>query len=92
LSGNEEVLRSGIVSIEMRMLWPFCLGRQLDAVAFCQRLVDAGKPKKLALVACMRKLLTIVNTMARTGEPWNANYGFRPPLSTLHEIQSIAHF
>ena len=35
-----------------------------------QRLVDAGKRKKLALVACMRKLLTILNAMLRDGEPW----------------------
>ena len=42
--------------------------------AFYQRLVTAGKPKKLALVACMRKLLTILNTMARTGEPWSPDY------------------
>jgi transposase len=34
--------------------------------AFYQRLITAGKPKKLALVACMRKLLTILNTMIRT--------------------------
>ena len=39
--------------------------------AFYQRLVAAGKPKKLALVACMRKLLTILNTMVRTGTRWN---------------------
>jgi len=38
--------------------------------AFYQRLVAAGKPKKLALVACMRKLLTILNTMVRTRQPW----------------------
>jgi transposase len=38
--------------------------------AFYQRLLAAGKPKKLALVACMRKLLTILNAMARTGERW----------------------
>ena len=34
--------------------------------AFYQRLLQAGKPTTLALVACMRKLLTILNTMART--------------------------
>ena len=39
---------------------------------FYQRLVAAGKPKKLALVACMRKLLTILNTMVRTRTQWNA--------------------
>ena len=38
--------------------------------AFYQRLVDAGKPKKLALVACMRKLLTMLNTIVRTNTPW----------------------
>jgi transposase len=37
---------------------------------FYQRLLAAGKPKKLALVACMRKLLTILNTMLRTQQPW----------------------
>ena len=39
--------------------------------AFYQRLLSAGKPKKLALVACMRKLLTILNTMIRTGQRWS---------------------
>ena len=38
--------------------------------AFYRRLVAAGKPKKLALVACMRKLLTILNVIVRTGQPW----------------------
>lgn len=39
---------------------------------FYLRLVAAGKPKKLALVACMRKLLTILNVMVRTAQPWTA--------------------
>jgi transposase len=39
--------------------------------AFYQRLLAAGKPKKVALVACMRKLLTILNAMVRTGKPWD---------------------
>ena len=38
---------------------------------FYQRLLEAGKPKKLALTACMRKLLTILNSMARTGAHWD---------------------
>lgn len=38
--------------------------------AFYQRLVAAGKPKKVALVAAMRKLLTIINAIFRTGEPY----------------------
>jgi transposase len=40
---------------------------------FYARLVAAGKPKKVALVACMRKLLTILNAMVKVGEPWNAS-------------------
>ena len=39
--------------------------------SFYQRLLAAGKPKKVALVACMRKLLTILNAMVRSGKPWN---------------------
>jgi transposase len=40
---------------------------------FYQRLVHAGKPKKVALTACMRKLLTILNAMARDRTEWNPN-------------------
>ena len=39
--------------------------------SFNQRLLAAGKPKKLALTACMRKLLTILNAMAKSGHRWN---------------------
>jgi transposase len=39
--------------------------------AFYLRLVAAGKPKKVALIACMRKLLTILNAMMRTNTRWN---------------------
>jgi transposase len=39
--------------------------------AFYQRLRGAGKPAKLALTACMRKLLTILNAMLRTGTAWH---------------------
>ncbi|EDT0100702.1 IS110 family transposase [Salmonella enterica] len=42
--------------------------------AFYTRLVAAGKPKKVALVACMRKLLTILNAMLRKNEEWNELY------------------
>lgn len=38
--------------------------------AFYQRLVQRGKPKKLALIAAMRKLLTILNHLVRCGETW----------------------
>ena len=38
--------------------------------AFYQRLPTAGKPKKLALTACMRKLLVILNSMLRHRSAW----------------------
>src|SRR6185436_7791586 len=37
---------------------------------FYQRLLDKGKLKKVALTACMRKLLVILNTMVKTGQDW----------------------
>jgi transposase len=39
--------------------------------AFYERLVAAGKPKKVALTACMRKLLTILNAMLKHGTTWS---------------------
>jgi len=38
--------------------------------AFYQRLCAAGKLKKVALTACMRKLLTILNAMVRSNRRW----------------------
>ena len=39
--------------------------------AFYQRLIAAGKAKKAAITGCMRKLLTILNAMARDRTAWN---------------------
>jgi len=39
--------------------------------AFYQRLLDRNKLKKVAIVACMRKLLTIINVMVRENKVWN---------------------
>ena len=38
--------------------------------AFAQRLAHAGKPFKVVMTACMRKLLTILNAMVRNNELW----------------------
>ena len=37
---------------------------------FYKRLCNAGKPKKVALTACMRKLLVILNSLVKSGQPW----------------------
>lgn len=39
--------------------------------ALAERLTAAGKPFKVMMVACMRKLLVILNTIAATGQAWN---------------------
>jgi transposase len=41
--------------------------------AFAERLKADGKRPKVVLVACMRKLLVILNTMVRNQTPWNTN-------------------
>ena len=41
---------------------------------FYERLLAAGKPKKVALTACSHKLLRILNAMARTGQPWDESH------------------
>ena len=40
--------------------------------AFYERLIAKGKPPKVALVACMRKLIIILNTMIARGEKWDS--------------------
>ena len=45
---------------------------------FYERLVGAGKPKKVALVACMRKLLTILNAILKHRTPWRSPHALAP--------------
>lgn len=45
--------------------------------AFYERLRAQGKPDKVAMTACMRKLLVILNTMMKQGVPW------KPPVTQL---------
>ena len=42
--------------------------------AFYNRLLAAGKAKKVAITACMRKLLTILNAIVRSDQPWDPNF------------------
>jgi transposase len=39
--------------------------------AYYQRMIDNGKPPKVALIACRRKLIVILNTMIARGEKWD---------------------
>lgn len=47
-----------------------------------QRFIAAGKAPKVALVACMRKLLTIINAMIRENKPWSPPKPKSPPYSS----------
>lgn len=48
---------------------------------FHSRLIAAGKPKKVAIVACMRKLLTILNAMLRDQALWSAAKHVQMPIT-----------
>ncbi len=41
---------------------------------FFKRLEAEGKPYKVAMTACMRKLLVILNAIADSGQPWSPVY------------------
>lgn len=63
----------GRAQLRAALYLPTCVAARHNPVirAFYQRLIAAGKPKKVAIVACMRKLLIILNAMARTGTTWD---------------------
>ncbi len=42
--------------------------------AMYQRLLEAGKLKKIALIACMRKMIVILNAMVKNGTAWNQDF------------------
>ena len=45
---------------------------------FYERLVERGKAKKLALTACVRKILVILNAMVRHNQPWQVPGDLQP--------------
>ena len=75
-SGKREGKRfcwGGRANVRRALYMPMLAAIQHNPVirAFYQRLVGQGKPKKVALVACMRKMLTILNAILREGTTWN---------------------
>ncbi len=62
----------GRVEVRNALYMPTVVAKQHNPriKAFYDRLVAAGKPKMVALIACMRKLLTILNVMIREGNQW----------------------
>jgi len=45
---------------------------------FYERLLSRGKPKKLAITACVRKMLVILNAMVRDKKPWQVSEDLQP--------------
>ena len=69
----ERTTGGGRAEIRTALFMPTVVAKQYNPTikAFYDRLVAKGKPKMVALIASMRKLLTILNVMIREGKSWN---------------------
>lgn len=69
---GKRTIWGGRATVRAALYMAALVGSQRNPVlrAVYQRLVAAGKTKKVALVACMRKLLTIVNALLKTRTTW----------------------
>ena len=76
---GKRTIYSGRASVRAAMYMAALVAARRNPVlkAYYQRLLARGKAKKVALVACMRKLLTILNHMLRTGQRWNSQHHLR---------------
>jgi transposase len=81
---GKRMIRGGRGSVRHALYMPTLVATQHNAVIkrFYDRLVTLGKPKKVAIVACMRKLLTILNAMVRSNRLWDPS---------LHERADAVH-
>jgi transposase len=75
-SGNKHAprhIRGGRADVRTTLYMAAFNAMRCNAVirAFAQRLKAAGKPFKVVVTACMRKLLGILNTLVKTGQHWN---------------------
>lgn len=63
----------GRARVRTSLYMPALVGARWNPIlkVFYERLLAAGKPRKVALVACMHKLLIIVNAVIRDGRPWD---------------------
>jgi transposase len=49
-------------------------GYLVNSLAFYNKLLGKGKPKKVALIAVMRKLLVLAFGILKSGKPFDVNY------------------
>src|SRR5467141_2960682 len=69
---GKRMVWGGRASVRTALYMAALCGRRWNPTlkAFYERLKVAGKPTKVALIACARKLLTILNSMMRDQSPW----------------------
>lgn len=69
---GRRIVRGGRAPVRAALYMSALVAARYNPVikAFYQRLRQAGKPAKVALTACMRKLLTILNAMLKHQTPW----------------------
>jgi transposase len=74
-SDGKRRTRGGRGAVRKVLYMAALVGTQKNPVIerFYKRLVSNGKPKKLAIMACMRKLLTMLNDMVRHDKQWDEN-------------------
>ena len=68
IAGGRERLRKSLYSAAL----PAAFFHNAQLIALYRRLVNKGKPHKLALVACARKLVVFANTVLARGTPWTS--------------------
>lgn len=70
---GKRMIRGGRHQIRTAMFMSMMSAMQCNPVfkATYQRLVAAGKPKKIAIIACVRKMIVILNSMVRDGVYWD---------------------
>lgn len=66
IEGGRERLRASLYAAAL----PAAMRWNAQLIALYQRLIAKGKPHKVALVACARKLLIFVNAVVARGTPW----------------------
>jgi len=71
---GKRMIRGGRHNIRTVMYMAMMSAMQCNPVfkATYQRLVAAGKPKKIAIIACVRKMIVILNSMVRDGVMWDS--------------------
>jgi transposase len=74
---GQRKIYGGRAEVRSALYMAALVGAQHNPVlrSFYRQLLARGKPKKVALTACMRKLLIIINTMVREGRPWDPTLG-----------------